>query len=311
MIGVSRTWWTFGLVAVTGAVALVVAGAGTVAVAASDSSRIVPRNTEMIQLQVGTKLSSYHVTSRTAPIELSVKGPASLRILSRRLFASEPPEGPIPYGICLEIDGVRTRTLQESSDGESFAYAEDGMAAGSLERAVVQIREGHHKIRLYPAEDDVRLALRLFRGKGKAPKLHYVPFAPDTYKESALLHSADSEVTYYRFDLEVPITFSVNGPVRMKAWTRLDFDHERGASKTYAIKVGIDGALVQSQQLTSRASATSIYPGLPEITPGVGKEVIFDVPEGHHEVSIGLDCTTAAAASLRLLIPRKAITNGL
>ena len=102
----------------------------------------------------------------------------------------------------------------------------------------------------------------------------------------------------------------INGPVRMKALTRLDFNHERGYSKSYAIQISIDGTLHRTSRLTAKASATSIYPDLPDITPGVGKTFYLDVPEGRHEIAIALTNTTANAAAIRLLIPKKAVTNG-
>ena len=36
----------------------------------------------------------------------------------------------------------------------------------------------------------------------------------------------------------------------------------------------------------------------------------IEVPDGRHRVSIGLDGTAADAASLRILMPEAAVTNG-
>jgi hypothetical protein len=42
----------------------------------------------------------------------------------------------------------------------------------------------------------------------------------------------------------------------------------------------------------------------------VANDLIIEVPAGHHELAIQLDCTTADCASLRVFIPEHAVTNG-
>ena len=285
----------------------------TLSIASADPTpkRILPQgNPETVQVRIGKKSSTYHVATSTEPLAIQVQGPTSIRILSRRLFDSDPPETPITYRVCLEIDGVTIQTVERTATTSSTARLAGGKSIGSLERATVRIPEGAHRVLLYPLGEGTRVALRLFHRDARAKKVRYVPFAPESYERPIVLHSGDSEVVYYRFTPDVPAKFSVNGPVRMKALTRLDFNHERGYSKTYAIQVSIDGELQQTSRLTSKASSTSIYPDQPDITPGVGKELMIDVPDGRHEISIALVSTTANAASLRLLIPEKAVTNG-
>ncbi|MCA9758318.1 MAG: hypothetical protein KDA27_21160 [Candidatus Eisenbacteria bacterium] len=297
----------FGISIGLGLLFLLVAGTS----AQSASKRILPQGSpEKIHALIGKKSSTYHVATSAAPLAIDIQGPSSIRILSRLLLGSDPPEDPILYRVCVEIDGVVIQTVERTATRSSDARQEGGKPIGSLGRAVVRIPEGTHRALIYPLGEDTRVALRLFHGGTPTSKVKYVPFAPASFERPILIHSGDSEATYYRFTPEIPVTFMINGPVRMKALTRLDFNHERGYSKSYAIQISIDGTLHRTSRLTAKASATSIYPDLPDITPGVGKTFYLDVPEGRHEIAIALTNTTANAAAIRLLIPKKAVTNG-
>ena len=41
-----------------------------------------------------------------------------------------------------------------------------------------------------------------------------------------------------------------------------------------------------------------------------GEAILVEVPDGRHDLSVVLDCTTAQCAALRILIPESAVTNG-
>ncbi|MBN1824956.1 MAG: hypothetical protein JW958_01740 [Candidatus Eisenbacteria bacterium] len=276
------------------------------------SSRIRPAgDPPQARVRIGGKWSLYHMATRNNPLEFKIHGGSPFRVISRCLFeGGEDPEGTVLYGIRLEIDGVELHILDEEGSVDSGARLEGGGPVGTAEKRIVRIPPGTHTLRVAPVDPVRRVAIRLLQGDGVVRKMAWVSYAPETYEQAIRLHTGDTETVYYRFSKEVPVTLFLNGPVRLKVRTRLDFGVERGYSQRYAIKVSIDGELLKSFPLKGRASHTSVYPGLPEITPGTGRDVEFVVPGGRHSVTIALDCTTGDAASLRILIPRRAVTNG-
>jgi hypothetical protein len=283
---------------------------GTSPVAAA-ASRIRPSGEpEAVKIRVERKLRTYHLATSRSPVEYRIDGPTPIRVLSRYLFAAGSDQQVVSYGLRIEIDGVELRTLSEEAVVSTRSTLADGEVVGSLEKAVVQIPSGSHKVLISPVEAGISVALRVLHGHGRPKQVKWVPYAPDTYEKPVRLHGRDSEAIYYRFNVDVPVTLSINGPLRVRVMTRLDFDHENGYSQAYVIKTFVDGEQIQSCPLKTRASHTSTYPELPEVTPGVARDVLFDVPEGRHEVTITLDGTTAKSASLRILIPEKAVTNG-
>jgi hypothetical protein len=274
------------------------------------SSRVMPSGeAEAVRIRVGNKRSTYHLATHARPVEYEVSGPTSIRVLSRCIILDEVADEPILYRLCLEIDGVEVRKLSEGAVVATDATLASGGAVGTLERTIVRIPPGSHRVRIFPVEEGRGVALRVLLGEGRSKRVSWVSYAPDSYEKAVRLHTRDTETIYYRLSVDHPVTFSINGPLKARVMTRLDFGPENGYSQAYVIKTLIDGQLVMSSVLKSRGSHTSTYPELPEVTPGVGRDVAFEVPAGRHEVTIALDGTTTRSASVRILIPQKAVTN--
>jgi hypothetical protein len=286
--------------------------ASVTADAATASRRLKPAN-DAPRLRVavgGGTLSIYHVTRRAAPAEYRIQGPTAVRVLSRFLYDGEAPSATHPYEFSVTIDGVELRRLSHDAVVARGSTLEGGGAIGALRRDVVQIPAGTHRVKIAPLDDGTRLALRVFRGDGRASTTTWIPYAPESYVRPLILQGRDSETTYYRFTTEQPAVLELAGPLRLRVRSRLDFGHRRGRHQTYVIKVFVDGDLVQSWPLETRASHISTYPDLPEITPGVARDLELELGRGRHQIEIALDCTTARAACLRVLIPERAVTNG-
>lgn len=274
------------------------------------SSRVMPSGeAEAVRIRIGNKRSTYHLATRARPVEFEVSGPTAIRVLSRCLVVDEVADEPILYRLRVEIDGVEVQQLSEGAVISTGATLASGEAVGTLERSIVQIPTGKHRVRICPVGEGRGVALRVLLGEGRSKRISWVSYAPDSYEKAVRLHTRDTETIYYRLTVDHPVTFSINGPLKARVMTRLDFGAENGYSQAYVIKASIDGQLVLSSVLKSRGSHTSTYPELPEITPGVGRDVTFEVPEGKHEVTIALDATTTRSASVRILIPQKAVTN--
>lgn len=274
------------------------------------TSRVLPSgDAEILRVRVGNKRSTYHLATRERAVEYEIKGPTAVRILSRCLAPDEVVDEPILYRLSVEVDGVKVRELSEGAVVATDATLATGQPVGTLERSIVQVPPGSHRLRIFPVEEGGGVALRVLLGEGRSRRISWVSYAPDTYEKAVRLHTRDTETIYYRLTVDHPVTFSINGPLKARVMTRLDFGPENGYSQAYVIKTLIDGQLILSSVLKSRGSHTSTYPELPEVTPGVGRDVAFEVPEGRHEVTIALDGTTARSASVRILIPEKAVTN--
>jgi hypothetical protein len=255
-----------------------------------------------MEIDLGGKTSLYHKATKLHPLKFRVSGPLAVRVLSRYLFENPDRAEPTTYEFVLAIDNLEIKNITETANVSREATVNGG-PVGSLERAIVRLPAGDHEVRVSPLGEDDAVALRLFKGDGKKPKLKWVTFAPQVYEKAIRLHGRDSEVTYYRLTGNHNVEVKLRGPMRLKVMSRVDFGMERGHTQAYVIKVLLDDKEWKSHPLKSRASHISTYPEMQGITPGMGKEFRLKVPEGEHKVTLVLDCTTAEGASVRILVP--------
>lgn len=279
---------------------------------AAASKRIKPTSSAgSLSIRIAGKNSGYDKATRWTPVEFRVKGPKSVRLLSRYMFSSPPADDTeVTYRLRVEIDAATLPTATEKATVSTRARLPEGGRVGTLERTILRIPDGDHKVRVYPLERDATIALRVLSGSGKKSKISWTSFAPETHAGALRLHGGDTEYTYYRFNQEEAVAMTIHGPLRLKMTTRLDFGTGNGYTQAYVVKIFLDGELWKTYPLESRASHTSTYPDYPEITPGRGRILEVEIPDGTHEVSITLNGTTAAGAALRIRVPKKDLQVG-
>ncbi|MBD3334422.1 MAG: hypothetical protein GF355_02805 [Candidatus Eisenbacteria bacterium] len=259
----------------------------------------------LFKIEIAGRTSVYYRATADTPLEVKVKGPTPIRVLSRYLYGEDEEAGPVTYSLTLSIDGVEVRTMTEDTYPSDSARRQDGGEIGTLERAVAQIPEGDHTVTIRPVDEEVELGFRIFRGLRKTGGSKWISYSPESYARAVRLHATDAELTYYRFTKSEPVVADLIGPLRLRIRTRLDFAPETGYTQAYVVSLILDGEPWKNYRLESRTSHTSIYPDLPEITPGRGRDINVKLPSGEHRLEILLSGTTAEGASLRILIPEK------
>jgi len=115
----------------------------------------------------------------------------------------------------------------------------------------------------------------------KAPAPRWKSVTPSGHASQSALMVDGKQVTYHRFDAERPLSFSVQGPVRVKVLTRLVIPNDR-EKDSYAIVVTRDGAMVQREAFDTAPSGRAFYAALDSVRPGVIRRLYIDVPTGAH-----------------------------
>ncbi len=93
------------------------------------------------------------------------------------------------------------------------------------------------------------------------------------------------ERTYYQFNSEVPLAFSIEGPTRVKVLTRLMMQNDSDVAD-YAVVVWRDGLPLFTEELETTAAATATYIQFDGGRPAAIRRVYIDVPTGHHEYQL-------------------------
>jgi hypothetical protein len=121
------------------------------------------------------------------------------------------------------------------------------------------------------------------------------------------------ELTYYRFSDSDPLSFSIDGPTRVKILTRVRIPNEAG-TVDYSVDVARDGYPMETVDKEAYPKEGAFYVSSDQFRPGVIRRIYIDVPTGRHGyelTAVGgvvVDArvfeSTAAKPSLVSLAPR-------
>jgi hypothetical protein len=105
---------------------------------------------------------------------------------------------------------------------------------------------------------------------------------PTEYAAKTTIQSGSTSThTYFRFDGGEPLTFSVEGPTRVKILTRVRMANDLDETE-YAVSVSRDGVHVSTEEFTVGPSASAFYVSLNGCRPGALRRIYIDVPTGTH-----------------------------
>lgn len=91
----------------------------------------------------------------------------------------------------------------------------------------------------------------------------------------------DKELKYGHFTRDEPLTFSIEGPTRVKILTRVRMPYHT-ESVDYAVSVTRDGVHVETHEKTAGPIEGGFYIGFNNMCPGVIRRIYIDVPTGTH-----------------------------
>ncbi|MBD3348018.1 MAG: hypothetical protein GF400_02335 [Candidatus Eisenbacteria bacterium] len=118
-----------------------------------------------------------------------------------------------------------------------------------------------------------------------APAAQWHSMDPATYASTIRVSVDEKELTYYRFDDEKPLGFSIEGPTRMKILVRLRLPMS-AESGSCAFDVYRDGEPARAETLSSYPSERAFYISLEDFRPAVIRRIYIDVPTGVHSYEI-------------------------
>lgn len=106
-------------------------------------------------------------------------------------------------------------------------------------------------------------------------------FTPAEYARKTRISVDGKGITYYHLDRETPLSFSIEGPTRVKILTRVRIPNDRN-ELTYSISVARDGEPDEEFRFDSRPKEDAFYIEFNNARPGVIRRIYLDVPTGQH-----------------------------
>ena len=261
-----------------------------------------------ICLQAAGQDFTYRVLDPTRPTVFRLNGPRGIKIISRYIFAADEDKRR-SFTITASVDGqeVLRKTFRAGPHPETVVCDLGGQVS-ALRRALLDIPKGKHEISLTATTKGTgRVAVRLFQ-ETRRKSTATVSFQPQQYLALATLQfESGSQSTYYRFDSDTPLVFTITGPTTLQLYTRLDFDLTMNGIQEYGIEVLRDGIPWRTFQFHTEELGTAHYTERPDILPGIRKKVSVEVPSGQHTFEVRCLKPTACGVAAQIRIPKRAL----
>jgi hypothetical protein len=283
------------------------AATAPVAAGGRKSVRLIPDGGRPVNLRIEGAEKEYYLLSKGAPLNLQVEGPGKLTVYSRIRFQA-PGGASEKYAVRVK-DGKNTLKLHSTQTEKSEATFEpSGEAAGKSRKFTMKVPEGSFTYVFSLEETGQDVALR-FTFEASKDTRKRTAIEPLTYDRIVTATIKEKLLAYYVSSAKRPTTLRVVGPTKVRVTVRLNYDDKMKGEQKFAVVVSEKGTRVATRALQTTKSVDVAYKEWKEVVPGKSQSFSFDVPDGEHVYSFGLDQSLAASVSLRFSIPQADVAN--
>jgi hypothetical protein len=119
----------------------------------------------------------------------------------------------------------------------------------------------------------------------EAGAVDWKSFRPADYSAKTSISIEGKERTYYSFAAGEPLTFSIDGPTRIKILTRVRIPNNVETAE-YGVSISRDGVHVETVEKEAYPKDGAFYIAFNSFRPGVIRRIYIDVPTGRHGYEI-------------------------
>lgn len=287
--------------------------------AAAPWLEIRPPAAETVPATIGGKPFVYRRLDDERAVEITVGGPARLRIATRYAYPPRrrrsPPPAEASYAILVSRDGGEAVAHARSTvPGSNAVWG--SRTLGENREIHLAVPEGRHTYRILLPPDAPRRVLARFArrsappGAAAPPAGRQAPMSPAEFAAAVVLITGERESTHFRATPARPAVLEVFGPTRLSVSARLEFDERMLGTQDYRLEVREDGAVKHTYQMSAERSDVTRYRSEAGRVPGVGRTVTVEVPPGLHAYEVRPRGTIARGVLLKFSIPARDVGRG-
>jgi len=267
-----------------------------------------PANSQKtVAIKIADKTRNYYALGSDKACTITLQGPGKLKVNTR----AQIPAGTASiagYEVLYTIDGgVQKRAAMSAvkfSDKAAYADASLGVP-GQLKSIEITLGRGNHSIEFKLKDNKTNVAARYVFTPTRGKKMDWIAYSPMPPSEPVDLISREATVGYYRFSMEKPLKVEINGPSELRVLTRIENHFQMKGRIHYRLQVKEDGTVINTYQLSSNRSETTVYKENKAMIPGKACEFVIGVPKGRHTYIIAPMDQDKSTLLGRLLIPKK------
>jgi hypothetical protein len=281
--------------------------ASTSVQASKKSKSLKPENfTKKLTIISSSKSRTYYSLSSTKTSVINMRGPGTLRIITRGRFDFES-DNEINYDILYSVDGTKQKKFKVRgvlrSKKANYLKGSLGIPA-QYEDFEIKLGRGYHTLEFILKTKDPKVAVRYIFTPEKEKKREWIAYSPLKVSDPVDLITREETVSYYRFSKEKPLIIEVNGPTELRVLTRIENHYQMKGRIQYRIQLKEKEKTINTYQLSSRRSEIAVYKNDSTLIPGKAREFVIDVPRGKHQYEVlPLDEDKSTILG-RLLLPK-------
>lgn len=278
------------------------------AAAAADYHFITPYAfDEKMDVHIAGKTRPYYVLSDGKTVQVKVKGPTRLRVVSRA--ALETGQDSIDYNFVARREGAqKTISFKHRSrlfDNGSLPGDGGGAVTASRTRVIDVPRGEQVYIFSVPRNSKQTVLLRFARESnefGQGDKV--VAMTPISYTTRVDIVTREEASAYYRVGGKDKVLLKLIGPATLKVLNRIEFDQNMNGRQKWRVQVVEDGRIRATHSFSAKQSQVTSYRETSPYVASRAEAFFIEVPDGTHEYEFRLP-DNHRSVLFRYLLPEK------
>lgn len=267
---------------------------------------------KIVKIQVKGKNWTYYRLDNKHSLELNIKGPTTLKMISRLNMRGRKPGEKIDYKMYCILNDKKTHFTKSAviSKGIEFGHSGEG-SIGTGEAFYLNLPSGENKVKIYLGKKDESIVYirplkeldRVISGTKR------VAIDPAEYTREVMILVKESEYDYFRVGNKDSLDLKIIGPATLRVMSRLEYDITMNGEKKYRMQVYEDGGLKNTFLLNTIISQSAVYaePNANKILSRAD-DFFIEVPAGEHSYTF-LVLDSGRSALLKFYIPEEALSN--
>ncbi len=259
-----------------------------------------------IHLIISGKTRHYFVLEKDLQVEVTVKGPSKLKVMSRLVLDAKQESDSYKFNYQID-DSKKLRTISHetviSAKAEYKDTRETGIAV--LRKHILEVPRGKHTYRFTIPEGSANTAYLRFSQKtneftGGTPVVAMTPFE---FTTSIDLVSREQSYTYYRVSEQDRVALKLVGPATLKVLSRIEYDSQMQGKQKWKVQLMEDGSERRTYNLSATKSEINVYREDIDLVPSRAETFYIEIPKGEHVYEFKLP-ENHRSAIFRFLLPK-------